>query len=182
MLEDVGPDSISVQFSLLENEDSGTVSVELIEDGNVLEVVGNIDFVKLNDQAPCLDNGVQIKSAYFNADYRGIGLGCTAYELIAKHHLLVSDEIQTRDGSALWKFKLGDHDELEINIIIRPANGDPFTMCDSDDHPIVYNYTKEELEPKIWGLERPDDESHPSIDASRDFNRENVVLVAIRRS
>lgn len=182
-LSDVGPDSLDVRLSLVEGDNEGSVTVEIMNGDTVSSTAGNVDFNKLDADGTCLEGGVQIKSAYFSTDYQGLGLGFTAYQLITKHHLLVSDTTQTHDGSAFWKFKLGDHDEIEINIVVTPSEGQPFTVCDEESsQPVIYHYTKEELEPMIWGLEFPNDEPHPGINASPTLRREDVVLVAIRRT
>lgn len=184
ILLDVGPNEVKVRFSLLETQDSGVLTVEVIDTNtppNVIEVVGNINFKKLCAADTCLHGGVQINSAFFNNDYRGLSLGITSYELIAKNYLLVSDKIQTHDGSAFWKFKLGDHESLIINIVVIPTTGKPYHVCDEDEQPIIYHYSREELEPMIWGLEHPSDKQHSVIKANRYKSNENVLLVAIAK-
>lgn len=180
IIENFGPNQLSVRFSLMEGEHCGAVSVEIIQEKSLPYPIGNVDFQKLSDSGTCLEKGAQIKSAYFIQDFRGLGLGITAYELIAKHYLLVSDTIQTHDGSTFWKFKLGDHDSLEVHIVYLPKSGIPYKMVDRNGKPEIYHYTREELEPKIWGLESPD-AVHQFINASSEDTRSNVVLTATFR-
>ena len=172
-----GVDNLTIRFSILENGNDGTVTIEVIENERVIQVVGNINFSKLNQPRTCLENGVQISSAYFSSAYRGQGLGSQAYEMIAKKYLLVSDYTQTHDGSAFWKYKIGDNNNLEVYIVITPISCDPYKMTDDNDNPITYHYSKEELEPMIWGLEFPDAQ-HPTINANTTNLRQDVVLIA----
>lgn len=179
---DFGPDELTVRFSMLEDDTSGTLTVEIMNGSEVAEVVGNISFNKIDNAiGTCLENGVQIKSAYFNVNYRREGLATTAYTIIAKHYLLISDDMQTHDGSSFWKFKIGDHDNLEVQIVSIPKHGAPFKVCDSDEKPLIYSYSKEEFEPMIWGLEYPNDKDHEFINANQYLTMEDVVLVAIYR-
>ena len=177
IIKNIGPDQLSIRFSLLEGENCGTVSVEILEDTSLPYPIGNVDFQKISKKGTCLETAAQIKSAYFIKGFRGLGLGITAYELIAKHYLLVSDTIQTHDGSTFWKFKLGDHDFLEVHIVYLSENGIPYKRVDRDGKPEIYHYTREELEPEIWGLESPD-AVHQFIKASSEDTRGNVVLTA----
>lgn len=175
-----GPDELTVRFSMLEDDTSGTLTVEIMNGSKVAEVVGNISFTKINNAiGTCLENGVQIKSAYFDINYRREGLATTAYTIIAKHYLLISDDMQTHDGASFWKFKIGDHDNLEVNIVSRPKHRVPYKVCDSDEKPLIYSYSKEEFEPMIWGLEYPNDEAHRFIKANQYRPMEDVVLVAL---
>jgi hypothetical protein len=178
----IGPDELLVRFTIVEDDSKGTVSVELIDDNQLPKAIGNVDFKKLDKPGRDFINGVQITSAYFCSDYRGLGLGVKAYELIAKNYTLVSDFIQTQDGSAFWKFKLAAHEQLEIQIFQMQHSQQPSRVLDNYGIPIVYHYTKKELEPMIWGLESPSDAPHPSINASTQSKCADIVLVAFYKN
>jgi hypothetical protein len=178
----VGSDDLTVRFSMLENGSNGTVSIEILESDGSYETAGNVNYTKINIEGSCLENGVQISSAYFSTDYRGFSLGTRTYEMIARKYLLISDNTQTHDGAAFWKYGIGDNDKLEVQIVINPTNNQtkPYKMIDSDGNPTIYHYSKEELEPMIWGLELPSDDSkHPSINASKTNSREDIVLIVL---
>lgn len=179
-ITDFSPDNLMVRFSMLENDNdgTGTVTIEIIENNQAIEVIGNINFSKLDKQGTCLENGVQISSAYFNSDYRGQGLGSQAYEIIAKQYLLISDCTQTHEGSAFWKYKIGDNNNLEVYLVITPTGDKPYKMVDEKGEPIIYHYSKENLDPMIWGLEFPNQGKHSDINASTTNLREDVVLIA----
>lgn len=180
--DNLGPDNLLVRFTIVEDESKGIVSVELINEDQSQQAIGNVEFKKLDPPNNMFSNGVQITSAYFCCDYRGFGLGAKAYELIAKHYTLVSDFIQTQDGSAFWKFKLSAHEQLEIQVFQITDGQYPNRLNDMEGTPIIYHYTKEELEPMIWGLETPGDIPHPSINASTISNCGDIVLVAFYKN
>jgi hypothetical protein len=178
----IGPDELLVRFTIVEDESRGIVSVELIDNNQLQKAIGNVEFKKLDEPGHDFVNGVQIKSAYFCSDYQGLGLGVKAYELIARNYILVSDVIQTQDGSAFWKFKLAAHEQLEIQIFQMQPNQQLNRIPDNNGEPVVYHYTKKELEPMIWGLESPSDAVHPSINASTQSKCEDIVLVAFYKN
>ncbi|EON88761.1 hypothetical protein, partial [Plesiomonas shigelloides] len=182
LLKNVGPDNLTIRLTLIVGDQTGTVTAEILdeESGNHT-AAGNVDFNMFeNIKGTCLEGAIQIQSAFFSEDYRGIGLGLASYELIAKHFLLLSDTRQTHEGSAFWKFKLAAHDKLKVNIIINPETKNPIKMTDEHQSPITYHYTKEELESVIWGLEYENDNPHPGIKASRTTRQNNIALLAVK--
>lgn len=179
-IKDVTPDNEIIRFTLLASEAEGTVSTELIDElGNVVDVIGNVDFKFIRETEGFLKGGVQIASAYFHPDYQGQGLGTQAYEILAKNYLLVSDTVQTHDGAAFWKYKISVHGHLEVQIIKTDSKQTDFVVLDEEDKPVVYTCDRADLEPMIWGLSSPNECKHTDIQANEYLTNENVVLIAI---
>ncbi|MFZ1387481.1 MAG: hypothetical protein WBP46_12915 [Thiolinea sp.] len=174
------PDNIPIKFTAIEylGKQKGCLVIELLERAS--SVIGNINFNKLDLPGTCLENGVQITSVYINAEYRGLTLAITAYELIANRYLVVSDKIQTSDGAALWKFKVGSSSKLDVYVVLWKTDEMPVKLMDVNDVPLIYNTTKEDLEPLIWGLESPESK-FPTINTHPFLLRNDTLLVAVNR-
>ncbi|NRA82123.1 MAG: hypothetical protein HRU18_28350 [Pseudoalteromonas sp.] len=179
LVSDVGPNNEIVRFSLMVSEAVGTVSIELQQPSNIFSPIGNVDFEFWENDGGVLDDGVAIYSAVVSQDYRGLGLALEAYKLICSRFKLISDDSQTHDGAAFWKYKLSLDDDIEVSIVLNP-DGDPAYYFKPDGKTMYYSGDNELFEPYIWGKEYYTDEHPEFIKTDNIESRVDVRLVAVR--
>lgn len=181
IINNFGPDDITLLFTLglNKNKKEGVLVVERLNADEEVELcIGNVNFKTVIDSAHVeIQNGVQIKSVYIDADYRTMGIALTSYEIILKYFNVISDSHQTMDGASLWKFKLAKQEHIEVRVL----NGFPeniTVMHDEDGVDEIYAIEKRHLEPLIWGIESGEyiDQNH--ITYGYDTGHDKIVLIA----
>ena len=146
----LGPDDTQFEYKICFSEKSGAGFV-VITDMTATTIIGNLVFKATSDALAELTgaSSVQISSVIIDDEYRGLTLGVKAYEKLAEYFHIISDDVQTVDGAALWKNKISKADSLNVQIII-DYDTKPQILLNNNDQAEIYTPDKTELEKLIW--------------------------------
>lgn len=180
----LGPDDTVFDYKVCFSVELGLGFVS-INDLSNSKIIGNLIYKATSTHLASVTGApsVQVSSVVIDDEYRGIGLGVQAYEALSRYFHIVSDDIQTIDGAALWKNKISRASSLNVQVIL-DYDTNPRLLLNSNEQIEIYNPDKIELEKLIWSAKNSETVTKAQelgIDASLGSHYKSRVLVAVRK-
>lgn len=174
-----------ITIAVSDRDDSGLVEIRFV---NQSLLVGNIRFdIEKMKYIHLVDGCVaQIRSAFIEPKFRGFQLATNAYGQLCDFFNVVSDDLQTCDGAALWRYSIPKLDHVDIQLIQNALTAPEYILDSDGGEPIRFDETRFEFEKIIWSAENGDAfdlaRQQAGIDCALGIMNRDVVLIAIKKS
>lgn len=169
-------------------ESVGLIAVWYIDKNKDEDIlVGNIKFNIEEERYSHLVQGAvaQIRSAIIKSEFRGFGIGTNAYRFLCQFFCVASDNIQTCDGAALWKYSIPKLDSIDIRLIEKSLTEPSYILESEGGLPLGFDDTKFEYEKIIWSAENREAfngaQEDAKIDCAMGLHNKDIILIALRK-